>query len=76
MTALLLDTHVWIWLAGGELRLAKQAPRFNRVAANGQLLLSAVSMYETALIGIETEKGSRRGKQAVTISAAGGVVRS
>ena len=67
MTALLLDTHAWVWLAGGDRRLAKHESRLNRAAAGGQLLLSAISVYEAALIGMETDSGSRRGKQAVVM---------
>jgi len=67
VTALLLDTHAWVWLAGGDRRLAKHESRLNRAAAGGQLLLSAISVYEAALIGMETDSGSRRGKQAVVM---------
>jgi len=65
MTALLLDTHAWIWLAAGDPRMAKHVRLLNRAAAARELLLSAISVYETALIGIETDRGHRRGKQAV-----------
>ncbi len=65
VSALLLDTHVWIWLAAGDRRLAKHQKLLNRAAEAGGLLLSAISIYETALIGNETENGLRRGKQAV-----------
>lgn len=36
-----------------------------RAAEDKQLLLAASSVYEASLIGIETESGRRRGKQAV-----------
>lgn len=65
MSALLLDTHAWIWLAAGEPRMTKQERMLNRAAEAGELLLSAISIYEAALIGIETDGGRRRGKQAV-----------
>ena len=62
---LLLDTHAWIWLAAGDPRLAKHQRLLNRAAAAGELLLSAVSVYEAALIGLETDQGLRRGRQAI-----------
>ena len=65
MTAFLLDTHAWIWLAAGDNRLRKQGHRLSRAAQSGELLISAISIYEAALIGMETEDGRRRGKQAV-----------
>jgi PIN domain nuclease of toxin-antitoxin system len=65
VTALFLDTHAWIWLAAGDPRMAKHERVLNRAAEARELLLSAISIYETALIGIETERGRRRGRQAV-----------
>jgi PIN domain nuclease of toxin-antitoxin system len=65
VTALLLDTHAWIWLAAGDRRLRKHERTLNRAAHSGELLISAMTVYEAALIGIETESGRRRGKQAV-----------
>jgi PIN domain nuclease of toxin-antitoxin system len=65
VTALLLDTHAWIWLAAGDPRMARHERKLNRAAAEGRLLLAAISVYEAALIGIETEDGRRRGNQAV-----------
>lgn len=62
---LFLDTHAWIWLAAGDPRMAKHERVLNRAAEKRELLLSAISVYETALIGIETDRGHRRGKQAV-----------
>lgn len=67
MTALLLDTHAWIWLAAGHARLAKYASRLTRAAASGQLLLSAASIYEAAQIGYESEGSKRKGKRAVVM---------
>src|SRR5262249_46393260 len=43
----------------------KQRRGLERAAENRHLLLSAVSAYEAALIGIETDDRRRRGKQAV-----------
>ena len=65
MSALLLDTHAWLWLAAGDPRMARHQRTLARAAAGGELLLSAISVYETALIGLETERGHRRGRQAV-----------
>lgn len=65
MTALLLDTHAWIWLAAGDPRLKKHRRKLERAARVDQLLLSSISVYEAALIGLETERGRRRGKRAV-----------
>ena len=67
MTALLLDTHAWIWLAVGDKRLAKHARLLQRAAESKELLLSTVSVYEAALIGIETDDGKRRGKQGIVM---------
>jgi PIN domain nuclease of toxin-antitoxin system len=67
VNGILLDTHAWIWLAVGDARLAKLEARMNREAATGQLFLSAVSVYETATIGIETDTRRRRGRQAVSM---------
>lgn len=65
MTSLLLDTHAWIWLAAGDARMVAHEKRLNRSAAEGTLLLSSISLYEAALIGIESDSGKRRGRQAV-----------
>jgi PIN domain nuclease of toxin-antitoxin system len=65
VTSYLLDTHAWIWLAAGHQRLARHERTLSRAALSGDLLISAVSTYEAALIGFETEAGRRRGKQAV-----------
>lgn len=65
MTTLLLDTHAWIWLAAGDPRMAQHERALNRAAEQKQLLLASISVYEAALIGIETDAGRRRGKQGV-----------
>jgi len=65
LTVLLLDTHAWLWLAAGDRRLARRERELNRAARAQELLLSAISIYETALIGVETDAGKRRGRQAV-----------
>jgi PIN domain nuclease of toxin-antitoxin system len=67
VNGLLLDTHAWIWLAVGDARMSKHESRLNREAAAGQLFLSAMSVYETATVGIETDLKQRRGKQAVSM---------
>lgn len=48
--------------------MAKHERVLNRAAEARELLLSAISIYETALIGIETDRGARRGRQAVRMS--------
>lgn len=63
--SLLLDTHAWIWFAVGDPRIAKHARALTRAADGRTLLLSAISIYETTLIGLETDRGARRGRQAV-----------
>ena len=65
MTSLWLDTHAWIWLAAGDARMAKHVRALNRAAESRTLLLSAISAYETMRIGQDTERGERRGRQAV-----------
>lgn len=65
MTAVLLDTHAWIWLAAGDPRMVAHERLLNRWAGEGQLLIATISLYEAALIGIETDNGQRRGRQAV-----------
>lgn len=65
MTPLLLDTHAWIWLAAGDARLLRHERRLSRAAVEGLLLLAPISIYEAALIGIESNEGRRRGRQAV-----------
>ena len=65
MTSLLLDTHAWIWLAAGDRRMAAHENLLNRTAADNELLIATISIYEASLIGTETEGGQRRGRQAV-----------
>lgn len=65
LTALLLDTHAWIWLAAGDPRMQRHERLLNRAAEDGRLLIAAITAYEASLIGVETESGKRRGKQAV-----------
>jgi PIN domain nuclease of toxin-antitoxin system len=65
LTTFLLDTHAWIWLAAGDPRMRPHERALNRAANEKQLAIAAISIYEAALIGIETESGRRRGKQSV-----------
>jgi PIN domain nuclease of toxin-antitoxin system len=47
---LLLDTHVWLWVAGGE-RIAPQARKLiESAAANDGLALSAISIWEVGML--------------------------
>jgi PIN domain nuclease of toxin-antitoxin system len=50
---LLLDTHVWLWLAGDGLP-AKATKRLEARAEAGRLLVCAVSLYEAMVLA---EKG-------------------
>jgi PIN domain nuclease of toxin-antitoxin system len=65
VSLLLLDTHAWLWLAAGDRRLARHERTMNQASTAGEVLLSAASVYEAALIGLETDAGRRRGRQAV-----------
>ena len=48
----LLDTHVWIWTVSGEVdRMAPAAvEQLRRAAARGRLLVSAISVWEVAML--------------------------
>lgn len=47
---LLLDTHVWLWVAGGE-NVAPQAKRLiEAAAANDGLALSPISIWEVGML--------------------------
>jgi len=51
--ALLLDTHVWFWLVTGHERLAKASLLLRRIEAaaeTGRLWLSAISVWEIAML--------------------------
>ena len=71
---ILLDTHVWIWTVSGETdRIAPAAvEQIRRGAARGRLLVSAISVWEVAMlqakgrIGLarELEEWVRRGLAA------------
>ena len=51
MSALLLDTHAWIWLMAGNPRLGVQARSAIQQAANENLLyVSAISPWEVAML--------------------------
>lgn len=65
MTDLLLDTHAWIWLAAGDARIIQHERLLNSAANAKRLLLATASIYEATMIGVETDSGRRRGKQAV-----------
>lgn len=49
---LLLDTHIWIWImAGGSPSLSPRArDEIDTVGRTGTLLMSAISVWETALL--------------------------
>ncbi len=49
--ALLLDTHVWLWLVNGDPVLGADAlAAIERAAAAGSVLISAISVWEVAMI--------------------------
>ncbi len=49
--ALLLDTHVWIWLVNGDAELGADAlAAIERAAAAGSVLISAISVWEVAML--------------------------
>lgn len=71
---ILLDTHVWIWMVSGETdRIAPAAmEQIRRGAARGRLLVSAISVWEVAMLqakgriglAVELEEWVRRGLSA------------
>lgn len=70
----LLDTHVWIWTVSGETdRMAPDVvEQIRRAAARGRLLVSAISVWEVAMLqakgriglAMELEEWVRRGLSA------------
>ncbi|HEV2147984.1 MAG TPA: type II toxin-antitoxin system VapC family toxin [Longimicrobiaceae bacterium] len=71
---ILLDTHVWIWVVTGETdRMAPPAvEEIRRGAQRGRLLVSAISVWEVAMLqakgriglALELEEWVRRGLAA------------
>lgn len=50
MMPLLIDTHVWIWLALGEPKIqASTLTQLRQASASNQLFLSTISLWEVAL---------------------------
>ena len=48
---LLLDTHIWLWLAAGDRRLTRRhSKRIAEAAAVGTLLVSPISAWEIGLL--------------------------
>jgi PIN domain nuclease of toxin-antitoxin system len=49
---LLLDTHIWVWLLNGEVKVQKSAVFSEIIAAsqNNTLHLSAISIWEVAML--------------------------
>ncbi len=48
---LLLDTHIWLWLAAGDRRLSRRHSNgITRAAADGTLFVSPISAWEVALL--------------------------
>jgi PIN domain nuclease of toxin-antitoxin system len=49
--ALLLDTHVWIWLVRGERRIARDVQELMSASAGGRsMFLSVMSVWELSLL--------------------------
>lgn len=49
--ALLLDTHAWVWLVTGDDRLGQESRcLIEEIAANGRLLVSAISVWEVGML--------------------------
>ena len=49
--ALLLDTHVWLWLVNGDPVLGADAlAAIERAAAAGSVLIAAISVWEVAML--------------------------
>lgn len=48
---ILLDTHIWLWwlMGGGQLRPDKRA-RLDKLAMNGEICISWVSIWETEML--------------------------
>ncbi|OGT46941.1 MAG: hypothetical protein A3E82_02730 [Gammaproteobacteria bacterium RIFCSPHIGHO2_12_FULL_38_11] len=50
-SGLLLDTHVWIWLNNGSSELKSSIIRnIDHAAENGELFISAISVWEIATL--------------------------
>ncbi len=48
---LLLDTHIWLWLAAGDRRLTRRrSRRIAEAAAAGTLMVSPISAWEIGLL--------------------------
>lgn len=49
---LILDTHTWIWLLNGELRLQRSGfiPLIENAAKSSQVYISAITLWETAML--------------------------
>lgn len=48
---LLLDTHIWIWLNNGSFELkSKSIKQIDEAAANGELFIAAISVWEIATL--------------------------
>lgn len=51
MNGLLMGTHVWLWMAQGDVRLPKAARnRIDAMAHAGRLYLSIISVWETGML--------------------------
>ncbi len=49
--SLLLDTHIWIWYVEDDARLTRRLdPMIEAAVAHGRVLISAISVWEIALL--------------------------
>lgn len=48
--SVLLDTHVWLWFAGGERLAAAARRRIERAAGEDGLMLSPISLWEVGML--------------------------
>jgi len=54
MSALLLDTHVWIWYASGSDKLPKTAHKaITQAVHQGQLNIAAISLWELSMLVVK-----------------------
>jgi PIN domain nuclease of toxin-antitoxin system len=48
---LLLDTHIWLWLANGDTQLSSSSRQLIKTAAENQtIFISAISVWEVAML--------------------------
>lgn len=54
MNRLLLDTHVWLWLANGDKSLTVSSRNLiNKAAEEGEIYVSAISAWEISMLEVK-----------------------